>query len=123
MAMQITKHIERGKFGELLAAKYLRRSGFYIKYRNWRHKRCEIDIIAEKNGVIHFVEVKTRYSTTFGYPEESVSLKKFNTLRKGAAAFLSIFEDVKNIQFDVLSIRILPGQEIEYFFIEDVYIY
>jgi len=123
MAMQITKHIERGKIGELLAAKYLRRSGFYIKYRNWRHKRCEIDIIAEKNGVIHFVEVKTRYSTTFGYPEESVSLKKFNTLRKGAAAFLSIFEEVKNIQFDVLSIRILPGQEIEYFFIEDVYIY
>jgi putative endonuclease len=123
MAMQITKHIERGKFGELLAAKYLRRSGFYIKYRNWRHKRCEIDIIAEKNGVIHFVEVKTRYSTTFGYPEESVSLKKFNTLRKGAAAFLSIFEEVKNIQFDVLSISILPGQEVEYFFIEDVYIY
>jgi len=121
--VQITKHIERGKFGELLAAKYLLRLGFSIIYRNWRYKHCEIDIIAEKSGVIHFVEVKTRYTTTFGYPEESVSRKKFNTLKKGAAAFQYIFKDVKNIQFDVLSIRILQGQEIEYFFIEDVYIY
>ena len=121
--MQITKHIERGKFGELLAVKYLQRSGFFIKYQNWRYKHCEIDIIAEKNCVVHFIEVKTRYTTTFGYPEESISRKKFNTLRKGAAAFLSIFTEVKNIQFDVLSIRILPGRKIEYFFIEDVYMY
>lgn len=121
--MQNTKHIERGRFGEMLAAKYLQRSGFSILHQNWRFKQFEIDIIAEKNNVIHFVEVKTRHTTTFGFPEESVSRKKFNTLRKGAAIFLSSFKEVKNIQFDILSISMLPGEQVEYYFIDDVYIY
>lgn len=121
--MQNTKHIERGRLGELLAAKYITQLGYSIKFQNWRYKHCEIDIIAEKNGVIHFIEVKTRHTATFGFPEESVTRKKFNTLKKGASAFLSSFHEVKNIQFDILSIRILPGQEIEYYFIEDVYYY
>jgi putative endonuclease len=121
--MQNTKHIARGRFGELLAARYLQRAGFSVLYQNWRFKKYEIDIIAEKNSVLHFVEVKTRHTTTFGYPEESVSRKKFNVLRKGAAIFLSSFEEEKNIQFDIVSITILPGQQIEYYFIEDVYIY
>jgi putative endonuclease len=69
------------------------------------------------------VEVKTRHTTTFGFPEESVSRKKFNTLRKGAAIFLSSFKEVKNIQFDILSISMLPGEQVEYYFIDDVYIY
>ena len=38
-------------------------------YCNWRFKHYEIDIIALKNEIIHFIEVKTRQTTTFGYPE------------------------------------------------------
>ena len=59
----------------------------------------------------------------YGYPEESVSPKKFNSLKKGAAIFMSPFDEEKKIQFDILSITLLPGREIEYYFIEDVYIY
>ena len=121
--MQITKHIRRGKFGEILAVNYLKKSGFTILHCNWRFKHYEIDIIAEKNGLIHFIEVKTRYTTTFGYPEQSVSPKKFKNLRNGAEIFLSSFSEIKEIQFDILSIMILPGKEIEFFLIEDVYMY
>ena len=121
--MQNTKHIRRGKFGEFLAVNFLQKAEFSITCCNWRFQHYEIDIIAEKNGVIHFIEVKTRHTSTFGYPEESVSQKKFNTLKKGAAIFLTSFSEIKKIQFDILSISILPGKETEYYFIEDVYMY
>jgi putative endonuclease len=116
-------HTEKGKSGEQLAAAYLIEKNFKITYCNWRFSHYEIDIIAEKNDVIHFIEVKTRHSNNFGYPEESVGRKKFKNLQKAASVFLNRFDKVMKIQFDILSIRILPGKEIEYFFIEDFYIY
>jgi len=114
-------HIERGKDGELLATRYLSQNGFTIELCNWRSGHHEIDIIATKCGIIHFIEVKTRHSITYGYPEESVSRKKFDNLKKAATAFLSGYSDVKRIQFDILSILRLPGKDIEFFLVEDVY--
>lgn len=115
-------HIERGKYGETEATEYLRHRGFQILFRNWRFKRYEIDIIAEKNNVVHFVEVKTRSSLKFGYPEGSVTKKKFRCLQNAAAAYQNLHPQVKNIQFDVLSILVQKGKEIEFFFIEDVFL-
>jgi putative endonuclease len=115
-------HIERGKDGELLASSYLARKGFEVELCNWRSGHHEIDLIATKDGIIHFIEVKTRHTTTYGFPEESVNRKKFESLKKAATAFLSRFRDVKKIQFDILSILILPGRDIEFFLVEDVYI-
>src|SRR5436190_7960591 len=97
-------HIEKGKIGEFLACEYLEDKQFRILHCNWKSGHHEIDIIAAKNNIIHFIEVKTRYSTLYGYPEEAVTPKKFNFLKKGAAAFLSRYAEVKNIQFDVISI-------------------
>jgi putative endonuclease len=116
-------HIEKGKDGELLAARYLARKGFDVQLCNWRSGRHEIDIIATRDGIIHFVEVKTRHSATYGYPEESITRKKFTSMKSAATAFLSRYKDVRKVQFDVVSISILPGKEIEFFFIEDVYLY
>lgn len=116
-------HIQTGKFGESLAARYLILKDFEIIECNWRFKRFEIDIIAVRNNIIHFVEIKTRHSTLFGFPEESVTKKKFKNLQNAAAVYLSTFNEVKRIQFDILSILILPGKEIEYYFIEDFYMY
>ena len=122
--MQITtNHIESGRFGEHLASRYLSKKSFQIIACNWRSGHLEIDIIATKNDVIHFVEVKTRHSNRFGYPEESVTPKKFRSLQKAANAFLTRFDKVMKIQFDILSVSMLPGKEIEFYFIEDVYIY
>lgn len=114
-------HITKGKRGEELAIDYLKRKDFEILTSNWRHLHYEIDIIAIQEGVLHFIEVKTRHSLAFGYPEEAVSKKKFDNIKKAAAFFMQRYPAWRRIQFDILSIvRSTSGDE--YFFIEDVYI-
>lgn len=117
----MVNHIEKGREGESLAYSYMKKRDFVIEHCNWRCSYHEIDIIATKNGIIHFVEVKTRHSLEFGYPEDGVTRKKFNNLKKAAEAYLLRFEKLKKIQFDILSILILPGKEVEYLLLEDVY--
>jgi putative endonuclease len=114
-------HNERGKEGELLACEYLLRRDYNVELRNWRSGYYEIDIIATKEGIVHFVEVKTRHNLKFGYPEESVSKKKFNNLKQAASCFLSKYPHIRKIQFDILSILREKDKPVEFFLIEDVY--
>ena len=72
----MAQHISLGKYGEQLAADFLANRGFSILHKNWRHGHREIDIIAVKDKTLHFIEVKTRRNTNFGYPEEGVNRKK-----------------------------------------------
>ncbi|GAI75687.1 unnamed protein product [marine sediment metagenome] len=65
-----------GRFGENVASKFLKDKGYKIKERNYRTFLGEIDIICESKGNIIFVEVKTRRSDKFGYPEEAVNFIK-----------------------------------------------
>lgn len=109
-----------GRNGEDLAVAYLQQHDFTILERNWRYARVEIDIIASKNNVLHFVEVKTRTSTRFGLPEESVSVKKMEQLKKGAEEYQYRNSQWKEIQFDVLAINIGKNGK-EYWLNEDVY--
>ena len=61
-----------GREGERRVAEYLRSKGYIILRRNWRDSRFgEIDIIAELNEDLIFVEIKTRRNNYFGYPVES----------------------------------------------------
>jgi putative endonuclease len=115
-------HIDRGKEGEMLACAYLTKKEYQVEICNWRSGYYEIDIIATKDGVVHFIEVKTRHSIQFGYPEESISRKKFDNMKKAAACFLSRYPACLKIQFDVLSVLRLKDKPVEYFFIEDFYI-
>jgi putative endonuclease len=50
-------HIKTGAEGENLADEWLRKRGYEILHRNWRHLHYEIDIIAQKDKKLHFVEV------------------------------------------------------------------
>ncbi len=118
----MASHNETGKKGEELAAAWLEKSGFSLLHRNWRHSHYEIDIIASKNDKVHFIEVKTRSSNRFGFPEESVSDKKIENLMQAAEEFLHRHPDWKNIQYDVLAITLSNNQEPSFFFIEDVYL-
>lgn len=114
-------HHYTGKQGEAMAMTWLQEQGFAILHCNWRFARYETDIIAVKNSVLHFVEVKTRRSTAFGHPEESVSPKKLKHMMRCAAAYQGQNPGWKRIQFDVLSITIDAHQQATCFFIEDVY--
>lgn len=64
---------ELGRWGENTAAEYLESKGFRILARNWRTRRGEIDLVAQIDQVLAFVEVKTRRGTDFGKPEEAIT--------------------------------------------------
>ena len=114
-------HNDTGKFGENLAAIYFTQKGYEILYSNWRHGHWEVDIIATKNNMLHFIEVKTLSSDKYGYPEEKIDRKKIRYLINASEQFLFLYPQWQRIQFDVLAITILKNKAPEYFFIEDVY--
>jgi putative endonuclease len=115
-------HIHTGKKGESLAAEYLLQKGFTILHSNWRWSRYEIDIIAIKDNILHFIEVKTRRTADYGFPEESISKWKLQCMLKAGAAFLGQHGVWKRVQYNVLSITLVNNKPPEYFFIEDVYL-
>jgi len=118
----LANHHLLGAGGEALAAQWLTAKGFVVLHMNWRHSYYEIDIIVSRGDVLHFVEVKTRRNNKFGEPEESVDHKKIMHLMKAGAQFHYLNPEWKRVQFDVLSITVKAGNEVEYFFIEDVYV-
>jgi ribonuclease HII len=67
---------EIGKSAELAAAHYLKTQGYNIVQNNWRTRWCEIDIIAKKNKVVYFIEVKYRKNTLWGDGLAAVTAKK-----------------------------------------------
>ena len=84
----VTK-IELGKSGESLIADFLIKKGYEILARNWRIKGGEIDLIAlAPNGVIVFVEVKSRSSQAFGNPLEAITPEKQSRLIRLSLAWL-----------------------------------
>ena len=77
-----------GRAGELKAAEFLKKKGFKILKTNYKTHVGEIDIIAEDNGTIVFVEVKTRSGDAFGLPCEAVGSKKQEKYVKVATEYL-----------------------------------
>jgi putative endonuclease len=119
----MARHNKVGVHGEELARNYFVETGYAILYVNWRHSHYEIDIIAQKGEILHFIEVKARTSTKFGYPEEAITKKKMQNLVKAGEEFLFQNPGWKKIQYDVLSIQILKNNNPEFFLFEDVYLH
>ncbi len=118
----MAKHNLLGTEGEALAAKWLQAKGFVLLHQNWRHSYYEVDIIASLNNVLHFIEVKTRRSNKFGEPEESVDDKKIRNLMSASEEYQEQFPQWKRVQYDVLCITIVASNQVDYYFIEDVYL-
>ena len=116
----MASHNELGKYGEQLAEHYLASSSFQILFQNWRHSYYEIDIICSKDDVLHFIEIKTRRSLKFGFPEDDVDEKKLEKLMIAAEEFLFQHPSWERVQYDILSIYIQNNREPEFLFIEDV---
>lgn len=78
-----------GDRGEDIAVDYLKNNGFEIVKRNYRFGHGEIDIVAKKNDILLFVEVKTRKNLEFGPPELAVTKSKQRQIRKIAESYLA----------------------------------
>ena len=116
----MAQHLETGASGEKAACEYLANNGFDIIEKNWRYGKDEVDIIAEYEGQLVFVEVKTRTSDHFGAPENWVGLKKQRNIIRAAHNFIEERELDIDIRFDVIGILKGP-QEMSLKHIEDAF--
>jgi putative endonuclease len=102
----INKHNQiLGQWGEICAADYLARHGFIIAARNVRTPEGEIDLIAQKDELLVFVEVKTRAHNLGGYPEEAITEEKLEHMSNSAEWYLLEHpENEENWRIDVISV-------------------
>ena len=75
---------ETGRKAEVAARVYLEMRGFKILEQNWRRPRSEIDIVAQKDGVIHFIEVKYRHTDDQGSGLDAITATKLKQMRRAA---------------------------------------
>ena len=97
-----------GAWGESVAAEYFEKRNYTILARNVRTPYGEIDIVAEKDGFIIFVEVKTRTSKSLGPPEISITSRKQEHMI-AAAEYYSQENEIDHWQIDVISVEGKPG--------------
>lgn len=96
---------DKGRFGERLAALYLKRKGYKIIQTNWTCRWGELDIIAEKDTALIFVEVKYRTSDKYGLPIESVNYYKIKHVLSTINRYLMLTKGFnRSYRLDVLSI-------------------
>ena len=79
----------RGRQGEALAATYLQRRGWTIRHRNWRFHHKELDLVVARDGLVAFVEVKTRAEDGLGHPLEAITLRKRRDLAVAARGWIA----------------------------------
>lgn len=99
----MARHNTVGKWGENLSCEKLRNDGYTILETNWRSGHNEIDIIAVKDNVIAFIEVKTRTDINLD-PFESIDEKKIGRLTHAAHSYIISHEVRQNPRFDIIGI-------------------
>ena len=114
-----TKQI--GDWGEQITVKYLKNKGFSILETNYWRKWGEIDVIAKKEGIVHFVEVKTlsyetkeklQYAVAHETwrPEEQVHQFKLHQIHKALETWIADKDYEGEWQIDVAAVRIVPNE-------------
>lgn len=100
------RNIALGRWGENIAQDYLVGKGYSVIERNVRTEFGEIDLIAQREGVIVFVEVKTRSGDGFGHPEEAITHQKAAHMIDSAQAFIQNRTDLpEEWRIDVIAVR------------------
>jgi putative endonuclease len=99
-----------GRWGEQAAAEYLEEKGYTILARNFRTQHGEVDIIARQENVLVFVEVKTRSSNRFGYPEHSVTPRKKMHILSAAEKYILEHPEFQTWRVDVIAVEGETGE-------------
>ena len=97
-------HLDLGRKGESLAKTFLEAAGYEILDENWTYGKAEIDLVAYKNSVIIFTEVKTRSGNAFGEPEDFVDSRKQRLLAEAADEYIYLMDHKGDVRFDIISI-------------------
>ena len=97
-------HLDLGRKGENLAKTFLEDAGYEILDENWTHGKCEVDLIAYKDKMIIFAEVKTRTGNGFGEPEDFVDDRKQRLLAEAADEYIYLMDHQGEVRFDIIAI-------------------
>lgn len=118
----MTDFLRLGARGEALAWNFLRKQGYSILEKNYRTRFGEIDVIAQRQGVLIFLEIKTRRDTRFGLPAEAVDWKKRQKLIRVAEAYLQAKRlENRPARFDILSVVWNGTGEPQFSLLEDAF--
>jgi len=111
-----------GLVGQAIARKRLEAMGYTVVIENFGVFSGEIDIIAMRDGVLLFVEVKYRTDLELGYPAEALTKKKLRSFRRAAAAYIVHHNSIpyKELKFDAICILAVPGKEMIVDHLEDI---
>ncbi len=101
-----------GLAAEERACRHLERQGFTVLARNYRVPGGEIDIVARRDALLVFVEVRSREGASFGSPEETVGLRKRLRIAAAARRYLSAAPpgSWEEARFDVIAIEGSGGE-------------
>jgi putative endonuclease len=110
-----------GKKAEDLAINYLQNEGYKVLLRNYRYQKAEIDIIAQQDNRLCFVEVKARTNLQFGYPETFVTSYQQRLIKKAAENYMQACNWQDAIRFDIISI-VQQGSSPELVHFKDAFI-
>ena len=106
-------NLPKGKLGEDLATAYLLKKGYRIIARNFRAYPEEIDIIATHKNTLVFIEVKTRFSTSFGSAVEAITSRKLANLVKGAHYFKSLKPKLpESLRIDLVAVQLTSVEKL-----------
>lgn len=114
-------HNDLGRHGEAIAKTFLENAGYEILDENWTYGKAEIDLIAYKDGVIIFAEVKTRTGTGFGLPEDFVDERKQRLLAQAADEYIYVTDHKGDVRFDIISVLFNKNLEYTLKHIEDAF--
>ncbi|HVW14840.1 MAG TPA: YraN family protein [Mucilaginibacter sp.] len=117
----MARHLDLGRKGEGLAKTFLESAGYEILDENWTHGKCEVDLVAYKEGVIIFVEVKTRSGNNFGEPEDFVDKRKQRLLAVAADEYVYLMDHQGEVRFDIVSILVHRNADHTLKHIEDAF--
>jgi putative endonuclease len=99
-----------GILGERLAESYLKKLGYIILARNYRHGHKEIDLIVRHSALVAFVEVKTRAGGGFGHPLEAITALKRREVERVARHWRRCHgQPGLDYRFDAIGIMVRPG--------------
>lgn len=116
----MAKHNDTGLLGEQAAVDLLTAKGYAIVDRNWRCGRMEIDIVAQRDGRLVIVEVKTRSDDTMDDPVEAVTRRKQLAMVRAGVANANAYGLPHELQFDIIGVSGTPDNlKIEH--IEDAF--
>ncbi|MDE1171967.1 MAG: YraN family protein [Verrucomicrobium sp.] len=102
---------QAGRYGERVAARFLKRQGYKLLLENVAIGRGEIDLVCREGDVLAFVEVKTRADSRYGEPSQAVDAQKRAKLVRAAQFYLQELRNPEILyRFDIAEVFLSAGQ-------------